>query len=91
MAYGTGEGQTSPPGTDGLLATAVYPKPALLYSATVGGASAEILYFGAVPFQTAGLFQVNLRVPAGLNAGDQELIVKIGTNESQKKLTVSIK
>ena len=91
VAYGTGEGQTSPPGTDGLLATAVYPKPALLFSATVGGAPAEILYFGAVPFQTAGLFQVNLRVPAGLSAGDQELIVKIGTNESQKKLTVSLK
>ena len=29
VLYGTGEGQTVPPGSDGLIATAVYPKPVL--------------------------------------------------------------
>lgn len=91
VAYGTGEGQTSPLGTDGLIATATYPKPSLPYTVTIGGVQAEVLYFGAVPFQTSGLFQVNAVVPAGVPAGEQEMIVKVGGKESQKKLTVAIK
>ncbi len=92
VLFGTGEGQTIPAGVDGRVAADVYPKPSLPVTVTVGGQPAtDILYYGAIPFQVAGLFQVNVRVPPGAGAGNQEVIVKVGTVESQKKLTVSLK
>jgi uncharacterized protein (TIGR03437 family) len=45
---------------------------------TVGSRDAEVLYSGVAP-NFVGLYQVNFRVPAGLTAGDQPLILAIGT------------
>ena len=65
--YGTGFGQTDPPGLTG----EVYPlEPGPLQTAasqvlfvSVGGAYADILYAGAAPGQLAGVNQINVRVP----------------------------
>jgi uncharacterized protein (TIGR03437 family) len=91
VLFGTGEGQTDPPGSDGKVATSVYPKPALQATATVGGLPAEIVYLGAVPFQVAGLFQLNVRLPLGLGSGEKEVILKLGGTPTQSKLTVAVK
>ena len=90
VLYGTGEGQTVPAGSDGLIATAVYPKPVLAATATVGGQPADIVYAGAVPFVVAGEFQMNLRVPTSINAGDQPVVVSFGQFKSQANLTVNV-
>ncbi len=90
VLYGTGEGQTVPPGSDGLIATAVYPKPALTATATVGSQPADIVYAGAVPFVVAGEFQINLRLPTNIGSGNQPVVVSFGQFKSQANLTVSV-
>jgi uncharacterized protein (TIGR03437 family) len=90
VLYGTGEGQTVPPGSDGLIATAVYPKPVLATTATIGSQSADVVYAGAVPFVVAGEFQINLRVPANITPGNQPVVVLFGQFRSQANLTVSV-
>jgi trimeric autotransporter adhesin len=59
-------------------------------SATVGGAAAVIEYAGPAPGAVAGLYQVNLRVPAGLPAGAAEVRVTVGEAVSQSGFTVAV-
>ena len=93
VLFGTGEGQTSPAGTDGKVATDVYPVPALPVSVTIGGAPATVLYAGAVPYQTSGLFQINVTVPTTIDTKvPQDVVVSFGPNaKSQLGLTVALK
>jgi uncharacterized protein (TIGR03437 family) len=68
--FATGEGQTSPSGVDGELASAQpYPKPLLPVSVTVGGLPAIVTYAGAAPTEVAGLMQVVVQIPAGVQPG----------------------
>ena len=90
ILYGTGEGQTSPSGVTGLIANSVYPKPLGIVSVTVGGVEAELLYAGAVPGVVGGEFQINIRVPLNLSAGNPAVVVRIGAAQSQPGLTVSL-
>jgi uncharacterized protein (TIGR03437 family) len=66
--YATGEGQTTPPGQDGILGGAA-SRPILPVSVTVGGIPATYQYAGAAPGQVAGLMQVNVQVPKGVQPG----------------------
>ncbi len=90
ILYGTGEGQTSPAGITGLIANSVYPKPIGGVSVSVGGVEAEVLYAGAVPGVVGGEFQINIRVPINLSAGNPAVVVRIGSAQSQANLTVSL-
>jgi uncharacterized protein (TIGR03437 family) len=67
--YSTGEGQTSPAGVDGQIASASYPKPVAGVSVTIGGKPAPLAYAGALPGGVAGALQVNVQVPAGVASG----------------------
>jgi uncharacterized protein (TIGR03437 family) len=92
VLFGTGEGQTSPPGVDGLIATAALPKPAAPVSVTIGGQDAKVEYEGAAPLEVAGVIQINVDVPLNAITGDAvPVIVKIGNAISQRNLTVSIR
>src|SRR6185312_6161301 len=53
--YVTGEGQTSPAGVDGKLATTTPPSPIAKVSVTIGGVPALLSYAGGVPTAVAGL------------------------------------
>lgn len=92
VLYGTGEGQTSPAGVTGRLANTVFPKPALPVKVTIGGvdATAGITYEGAVPTLVAGIFQINVTVPAGVASGPQPVVVTVGSFSSQPGLTVTV-
>jgi uncharacterized protein (TIGR03437 family) len=94
VLYGTGEGQTVPLGTDGLIANPVYPKPAQPVSVTIGGVQVspqDVLYAGAVSNVVEGEIQVNVRVPTNIDAGNQPVVLQIGTASSQANLTVALK
>jgi trimeric autotransporter adhesin len=67
--YATGEGQTTPAGVDGTLGSATPPHPALAVTASIGGIPAAVQYAGDVPGQIAGLMQVNLQIPDGVEPG----------------------
>ena len=91
VMFGTGEGLTTPPSTDGQINTpALLPQPSLPISVTIGGITAHINYYGAMPDEVAGLFQLNVVVPAGLTAGNQPVSVLIGTASSQANLSVAV-
>ncbi len=57
----------------------------LTTTVTVGGQTAEVLFAGLVP-TTAGLMQINFRLPVGLPAGDAPLQLTIGTAASNSPL-----
>jgi uncharacterized protein (TIGR03437 family) len=90
VLFGTGEGQTTPPGVDGLIASGTAPEPALPVSVTIGGQSALIVYKGGIPGVVAGALQINVLIPAGLSAGSQAVLVTVGQISSQPNLTVAV-
>ena len=88
--YATGEGQTSPAGTDGLVASKLYPKPSRPVQVFVNGKPVDVFYAGAAPGAVAGLFQVNARIPADTPSGDVPLEIRVGDAASQPGLTVAV-
>jgi uncharacterized protein (TIGR03437 family) len=77
----TGEGQTNPPGNDGLVADKTLPKPVLPVSVTIDGQVADVLYFGAAPQEIAGLMQINVRIPLGTRKASSVPVVALGRPE----------
>lgn len=90
--YGTGEGQTSPLGIDGLIMQGdSLATPALQVSATIGGLPADIVSAGSAPGQPAGVFRIQIRVPGGVSRGGAAPItVTIGSASTQDGVTVFI-
>jgi uncharacterized protein (TIGR03437 family) len=79
--YGTGEGQTSPPGIDGRIANdsvANLPRPVAPFSISIGGQPATYIYAGAAPQSFAGFFQANAMVPANVAPGNAPVVLTIG-------------
>jgi len=91
VLFGTGEGQTIPPGVDGRLALTVFPRPALTVSVRIGGIEAESIYAGAAPNLVAGVFQINARVPEGVASGNVPVVVTVGSASSQPELTLAVR
>lgn len=57
------------------------PKPAQALTMTIGGVNAPVVFAG-IPAGLVGVTQVNFTVPAGVAAGVQPLVVKVGGVES---------
>jgi uncharacterized protein (TIGR03437 family) len=91
VLFGTGEGQTDPPGVDGQPAVSVYPKPNTPITVKIGGRDAEVLYYGAAPTLVAGVIQVNVKIPAGTPDGDATVQIFEGANQSPATITVAVK
>jgi uncharacterized protein (TIGR03437 family) len=91
VLFGTGEGQTSPPGVDGLIAAGVPPKPTQAVSVTVAGKLADIPYQGGAPQEVAGLYQLNVTIPPDTPPGNQPVVVSVGGVSSVTGLTVAVK
>ena len=89
--YGTGEGQTIPPGTDGIIVTSAdlhYPLQAVTVS--IGGQSAEVLYAGSAGDEVAGLLQVNARVPLGIATATAVPVTIATGGNSQAGVTLAV-
>ena len=92
--YATGEGQTTPPGVDGLPATNFnnLPKPNASVIVTIGGLPAQVNYAGAAPDEVAGLLQLSVTIPAGVTPGPSvPVLVTIGGVKSQTTATIAVK
>ena len=89
--YETGEGQTSPGGTDGLLGSATPPAPVLPVTATIGGIPAQVLSYGGIPGTVAGVMQLSVLVPGGLAVGNASIVVQVGSSSSQSGVTIAVK
>jgi uncharacterized protein (TIGR03437 family) len=83
--YATGEGGTTPQGSDGKVAPLAPPfaQPQLSVNVTVGGLPATVLYAGAAPGEVAGLMQVVIQIPAGAQAdGYVPVTLQVGAASS---------
>jgi len=90
--YGTGEGQTNPPGVDGAIANeslAGLPRPAAPFSISIGGIAASYTYAGTAPQSFAGFFQVNAVIHANAGTGNLPVILVVG-GVSSKPLNVAV-
>ena len=88
--YLSGAGQTNPLGLTGAInstpASTVLPT-----TATIGGIAAEVLYSGPAPGLIAGVSQVNLLVPVGLEASlAAPIFIQVGTASTQDGVAVSV-
>jgi uncharacterized protein (TIGR03437 family) len=91
LLYATGEGQTTPAGVDGKPSTLPLPSPNLPVSVLIGGLPAQVLYAGAAPGLVAGLMQVNVRIPIGIDRSRaSEVILRVGDYTSQAGVTIAI-
>ena len=73
ILYATGFGATNPATPSGTLVS--QPNPiAKAVTVTIGGASADVIYAGVTE---AGLVQLNVRVPPGVQAGDQSVTANV--------------
>jgi endo-1,4-beta-xylanase len=60
-------------------------------SVTIGGVNCPVQYAGQAPGLIAGAGQINIQVPAGIPAGEQELVVTASGAKSQPGVIVSIR
>jgi uncharacterized protein (TIGR03437 family) len=89
--FGTGEGQTDPPGQDGKITGSVLARPRLPVSVRFGNTTVTPDYAGAAPGLVAGVLQVNVRVPEGLTPGPVPVVLRVGDRESPAGVTVFVK
>lgn len=90
--YGTGEGETSPPGIDGKPASDSPPTPNLPVTVTIGGVTISALqYVGGARGEIAGVLQINVQIPSGVRVGSAiPVSVQVGSMTSQSGVTVAV-
>jgi uncharacterized protein (TIGR03437 family) len=96
IVYVTGEGQTSPKGITGGVTKVsdippLTPGPLLPIAVVIGGRPAQYSFAGEAPGFVAGIMQLNVQIPEGLNAGPQPISVSVGGRTSQSGVTVALK
>ncbi|MCC6389335.1 MAG: hypothetical protein IT167_01935, partial [Bryobacterales bacterium] len=89
----TGEGQTSPAGIDGVIATAnLLRRPIGNVRVLVGGVEATVIYAGSVPTVVLGEAQVSFFIPANAPTGAAVPVQVIaGQSASQFGVTMAIR
>ncbi len=92
VLYATGEGQTIPPGQDGLIAVSEeLPAPELEVTARLGGEEADIIYAGAAPFLVAGVMQVNARLATTIRSDlGAEVRLRVDGIRNQEGVTFAV-
>jgi uncharacterized protein (TIGR03437 family) len=90
VLFGTGEGQTDPPGIDGQIATGSLPRPILPVQVFISETLCETEYAGAAPGEPSGVLQINARIPATLASGPQPVVIRIGDAQSPTGVSVAI-
>jgi len=91
MIFGTGEGQTRPPGVNGKLAAEPFPQPLAPVTVEMGGVEAKVTYAGGAPGLVAGVLQVNAQVPREAPRGFAvPVVVRVGGRASQTGVTLSV-
>jgi uncharacterized protein (TIGR03437 family) len=84
--YGTGFGTTSPAFTDGAIVSA--PLTCVnTPTVTFGGTTAQVAYGGLI---SAGVYQVNVIVPATATVGDNVVTIGFGTVTSAANAVITV-
>ena len=90
--YTTGEGQTTPTGVDGKPAAVPLPQPNLPVSVTIGDQTVKPQYAGGAPGEVAGIMQINVQIPTGIQTGNSvPVVIQVGAVSSQPRLTIAVR
>jgi uncharacterized protein (TIGR03437 family) len=68
-----------------------YATPLAPVTATIGGLQAEITYAGAAPLAPVGVFQINVRIPTAVAAGNAPVNVSVGGIVTTQRVTVAVR
>ena len=91
QVFATGIGQTSPAGSDGLIAGAMPVSPALDVTATVGGIDAPVQYAGSSNGLVAGVTQINVQIPPEVQPGSSvPVVLNVGGVSSVSTISVAV-
>ena len=91
VLYATGEGQTSPPGMDGQVTGTTLPKPGLPVKVLIGNQAADVLYAGEAPGEIAGVMQLNVTIPPGVQPGNSvPVVLQVGNASSPAGVAVAV-
>jgi uncharacterized protein (TIGR03437 family) len=92
--FGTGFGATNPLVPSGQLATGmatlVTQDPITVTIGTTTLASSDVLYAGLSPGSISGLYQFNVRIPAGTPSGNVPVTITIGGVSTQSGVTIPV-
>ncbi len=91
--FGTGAGSMTPAHPDGLIIPATVdplPRPVLPLSVEIGGVRAAVHYAGGAPLLPNGMLQLNVEIPAALEPGVYDVVVRIGESVSPLGVTVVV-
>ncbi|HWE48222.1 MAG TPA: hypothetical protein VG273_00430 [Bryobacteraceae bacterium] len=85
--YATGMGATNPPAPSGVVLLTTYPLDDLArVKLTIAGQPIPVLYAGLT---AAGLYQVNIQVPAGLGTGELPIVMTVDGHPTQLGVTLN--
>jgi uncharacterized protein (TIGR03437 family) len=88
ILYATGFGPTTPPTPSGQVVTSAAPVVNLsAITATIGGLQATVQWAGIT---MAGVWQLNVQVPAGAATGDAAIVAQIGGKSTQGGAFVTV-
>ena len=89
--FGTGEGQTDPPGNNGRVIATDLRRPILAVTAKIGGKTAEVTYAGSASGLVSGVFQANIRIPEDIDPGIVPIEIQVGGTPTQSGVTIAVK
>jgi uncharacterized protein (TIGR03437 family) len=88
--YATGEGQTSPAGSEGKPVTVPQPHPILPVTATIGGLPATVVT-AVEAAGNVGVMQVTVQVPGGIQPGRAvPVVLQVGGVSSPPGVTIAV-
>jgi uncharacterized protein (TIGR03437 family) len=91
VLYATGEGQTTPPGMNGQVTGTTLPKPVLPVTVMIGNQPANVLYAGEAPGEIAGVMQLNVTIPSGVQPGSAvPVVLQVGNASSPAGVAVAV-
>jgi uncharacterized protein (TIGR03437 family) len=89
--YATGEGQTTPAGVDGRLAGSTPAQPVLPVRVTIEGIPAMVQYKGSAPGLVAGVVQLNVQIPSGVQPGGYvPVVLQVGDRSSGPAVWIAV-
>ena len=91
VLFATGFGMANRPVQDGEVIEDADTKPALPVTVQIGGMDAEVVFAGMAPQEVAGVIQLNVRIPSGVQAGDAVPVqIKVGTFSAPAGVTIAV-
>lgn len=91
IIYCTGLGATQPASEDGRPNAAPFPAPKAEVKVTIGSLDAQIEFVGGAPGLVAGVYQLNVRVPATASIGEVPIQITAGGRNSQPNVTLFVR